>query len=153
MSTIENKALVRRWFEEVWNKGRVAAIDEILASDAVLHGLVSDDVPGVAGFKRLHAAFRNAFPDMVEQIDDMAAEGDIVAVRWSGTGTHRGEILGVAATGRRVRFNGMDFVRFKQDKVVEGWTVFDHLTFLQQLGVTNLSAAGFTPLLEGAART
>jgi len=152
MSTTENKALIHRWFEEVWNKGRVATIDEILTSDAVLHGLGTEDVPGPDGFKRLHSAFRHAFPDMVEQIDDIIAEGDLVAVRWSGTGTHRGEILGVAPTGKRVRFSGMDFIRFEQGKAVEGWNSFDHVAFLRQLGVTDPALAGFTPMLEGAAR-
>ena len=92
MST-ENIALVRKWFEEVWNKGRVGAIDELLASHAVVHGLGAD-LRGPAGFKSFHSAYRDAFPDVMIQIDDIVAQGDIVAARWSGTGTHRGEGLG-----------------------------------------------------------
>ena len=136
MST-ENKALTRRWFEEVWNTGRSTAIDEMLAADAVIHGL-GNDLHGPAGFKSFHAAYRNAFPDVTLQIDDIAAEGAIVAVRWSGSGTHRGDGLGFAATGKQVRFNGMSFVRVERGKLVEGWNSFDQLGMFQQLGVVNL---------------
>ena len=139
MST-ENIALVRKWFEEVWNKGRVGAIDELLASDAVVHGLGAD-LRGPAGFRAFHSAYRDAFPDVLIQIDDIVAQGDIVAARWSGTGTHRGEGLGFAATGRQVHFNGMVFVRVEGGKLVEGWNNFDQLGMLQQLGVVNLPSA------------
>lgn len=136
MST-ENKALVRRWFEEVWNKGRAAAIDEMLASETVVHGL-GTDLHGPAGFKPFHTAYRNAFPDVRIQIDDIVAEGDTVAARWSGTGTHRGDGLGFKATGRHVHFAGMLFVRVERGELVEGWNNFDQLGMLQQLGVVNL---------------
>lgn len=138
MST-ENKALIRRWFEEVWNQGRAPAIDEILAETGVVHGLGSDAL-GPAGFKAFHSAYRDAFPDVQIQIDDIVAEGDTVAARWSGTATHRGGGLGVPATGRQVRFSGMVFVRVEQGKLVEGWNNFDQLGMLQQLGVVNLPA-------------
>jgi steroid delta-isomerase-like uncharacterized protein len=138
MST-ENKALVRRWFEEVWSKGRAEAIDEMLANDAVVHGLGAP-VQGPAGFKTFHAAYRNAFPDVTIQVDDIVAEGDIVAARWSARGTHRGEGLGVAATGRHIQFSGMVFVRVEDGRLVEGWNNFDQLGMLEQLGVVNLSA-------------
>src|SRR3990170_943704 len=126
----ENKALLRRWFEEVWNKGRTAAIDEILATNAVVHGLGAD-LHGPAGFKAFHSAYRDAFPDVKLQIDDLIAERDTVAVRWSGTGTHRGEGLGFAATGRQVRFSGMTFARVEGGKLAEGWNSFDQLGMFQ----------------------
>lgn len=135
--SVENRALVRRWFEEVWNKGRAAAVDEMLATHAVIHGL-GEDLHGPAGFKPFHEAYRSAFPDVKIQIDDMVAEGDTVAARWSGKGTHRGEGLGFAATNRPVQFRGMVFVRVEQGKLVEGWNNFDQLGMLQQLGVVNL---------------
>jgi steroid delta-isomerase-like uncharacterized protein len=140
MST-ENKTLVRRWFEEVWNKGRAAAIDEMLASDTVIHGLGNDDLHGPTDFKRFHAAYRQAYPDVTIQIDDLVAEGDMVAVRWTASGTHRGEGLGFPATNKHVRFSGMVFVRVEQGKLVEGWNNFDQLGMLQQLGVVNLPSA------------
>lgn len=136
----ENKVLLRRWFEEVWNKGRSVAIDEMLTPQSVVHGLGAD-LKGPAGFKPFHSAYRNAFPDVTVQIDAIIAEGDIVAARWSGTGTHRGDGLGFAPTGRRVQLNGMVFVRVEGGKLVEGWNNFDQLGILQQLGVVNQAPA------------
>jgi steroid delta-isomerase-like uncharacterized protein len=136
----ENKVLVRRWFEEVWNKGRAAAIDELLAGNSVVHGL-GPNPQGPAEFKKFHAAYRNAFPDVTIQIEAMVAEGDVVATRWSGKATHRGDGLGFAATGKTVRFSGMVFIRVEGGKFVEGWNVFDQLGMLQQIGVVNLPGA------------
>jgi steroid delta-isomerase-like uncharacterized protein len=138
MST-ENKVLVRRWFEEVWNKGRAAAIDELLAGNSVVHGL-GPHPQGPAEFKKFHAAYLNAFPDLTIHIDAMVAEGDVVAARWSGKGTHRGDGLGFAATGKLVQFSGMVFVRIQGGKLVEGWNVFDQLGMLQQVGVVSSPA-------------
>jgi steroid delta-isomerase-like uncharacterized protein len=140
MMSAENKVLVRRWFEEVWNKGRAAAIDEMLAGNAVVHGL-GPHPQSPAEFKKFHAAYRNAFPDVTIQIEAMVAEGDVVGTRWSGKGTHRGDGLGFAATGRTVRFSGMAFIRIEGGKFVEGWNVFDQLGMLQQIGIVNLPGA------------
>ena len=139
MST-ENKALVRRWFEEVWNNGRASAIDEMLDGAAVVHGL-GPRPQTLADFKVFYAAYRNAFPDVTIRIDDLVAEGDIVAARWSGTGTHRGDGLGFPATGRFVQFSGVTFARIAGGKLAEGWNVFDQLGMLQQLGVASVPAA------------
>ena len=139
MST-ENKALVRRWFEEVWNQGRASAIDEMLANDCVVHGLGPQDMHGPAAFKAFHSAYRNEFPNVTIEIDDIVAEGDIVAARWSGTGSHRGDGLGFRATGRDVHFTGMIFVRVERGKFIEGWNNFDQLGMFQQLGVVSVPA-------------
>jgi len=138
MST-ENKALVERWFEEVWNRGRPEAIDEMLAADSVIHGL-GPTSHGPAEFKAFHSAYRDAFPDVAIEIEDMVAEGDRVAARWRGTGTHRGAGLGFRATGKPVQFRGMVFVRIAGGKLIEGWNVFDQLSMLQQLDAVNLTA-------------
>src|SRR5688500_18223591 len=106
----ENKTVVRRWFEEVWNKGRVAAIDELLAPNGVVHGL-GEDMQGAAAFKPFHAAYRDAFPDVKIELEDIIAEGDKVAFRWSATATHKGNGLNFAATNRPVRFSGMGIIR------------------------------------------
>jgi steroid delta-isomerase-like uncharacterized protein len=135
--SIENKTLVQRWFSEVWNEGRADAIDEMLADDAVIHGLGAN-LQGPAEFKRFHSAYRNAYPDVTIHIDGLVAEGDMVAVRWSASGTHRGDGLGFSATGRRAQFTGMAFVRVKEGKLVEGWNNFDQLGMLQQLGIVSL---------------
>jgi steroid delta-isomerase-like uncharacterized protein len=132
------KALVRRWFDEVWNSGRASAIDELMAPHCVIHGL------GPAGmspsdFKMFHAAYRNAFPDVNITIDQVVAEGDLVSACWSGTGTHRGDGLGFPATDKRVRFAGMMMARVADGKLVEGWNSFDQFGMLQQIGVIPMS--------------
>lgn len=129
----ENKALVRRWFEEVWNKGRIAAIDEMMASDGVAHGL-GRDIHGPDAFKQFHATFRNAFPNMHIHLDDLIAEEEKVAFSYTATGTHQGPLMTLAPTGKSSRFTGMGIIRIKNGKVAEGWNVFDQLTMFQQLG-------------------
>jgi len=136
----QNKTLVRRWFDQVWNKGRAEAIDELLTDRSVVHGL-GDDLVGSSGFKPFHAAYRNAFPDLTLQIDRMVAEDDLVAVHWSATATHSGGGLGFAATGKPVTFSGMAFIRVEGNKLVEGWNSFDQLGLLQQIGVVTLPAS------------
>ena len=143
MST-ENKALVQRWFDEVWNRGRAEAIDELLAPDSIVHGLGTGDMRGAAAFKPFHAAYRDAFPNIRIRIDDMVAEGDKVAFRWTGTGSHRGSSLGFAATNRNVQFQGMGIIRVHNGKLVEGWNTFDQLGMLQQLGIVQLPGAAPT---------
>src|SRR6185436_2823790 len=118
----ENKALMRRWFEEVWNKGRADAIAEMLAEDAVVHGL-SDDVAnplrGPEGFLPFHAQFRDAFPNIEVVVEDQIAEGDLVATRCVVRGKHEGDGLGFKATQAPVEFTGMAITRIKDGKIVE----------------------------------
>ena len=130
----DNKRLVQRWFDEVWNRGREDAVDQLMAPDALVHGL-GEAIRGPAAFKRFHAAYREAFPDVRIDVEDLVAEGDKVAFRWSATATHRGGSLGFAATNRNVRFEGMGIIRVQNGKLVEGWNTFDQLGMLQQLGV------------------
>ena len=133
-----NKALVQRWFEEVWNKGRAEAVVEMFAADGIAHGLsdaAGSPLRGPDGFKKFHATFRAAFPDIVITIEDMVAEGDRVAVRCSVRGKHTGDSLGFAATHAPVDFTGMSIVRIKDGKIVEGWNNFDFMKMNQQLGV------------------
>ena len=129
----ENKALVERWFEEVWNQGRSDVVDEMFAADGVVHGL-GDERRGPDGFKLFHAAFRQAFPDVRVEVEDVIAEGDKVAYRLTATGIHSGNGLGFAATGRPVRFVAMGFARIENGKIAEGWNVLDQLGMLTQLG-------------------
>src|SRR6266478_3883071 len=124
----QNKALIRRWFEEVWNHGRADAISEMLAADAVVHGL-SDDAAnplrGPAGFLPFHTQFRQAFPDIEVVVEDQIAEGDRVATRCSVRGKHTGHSLGFAATQAPVEFTGVTITRIKDGKIVEAWNHFD----------------------------
>lgn len=134
----DNKALVRRWFEEVWNQGRAEAIEELLAEDGVLHGLADATgapVRGPAEFKAFHAQFREAFPDIVVTIEETIAEGDLVAVRCLVRGKHRGDSLGFKATQAPVEFTGIAIVRVQDGKFVEAWNNFDFMTMNKQLGV------------------
>jgi steroid delta-isomerase-like uncharacterized protein len=128
----QNKAQSQRWFEEVWAKRRAGAIFEMLGPDAVGHTEHGDTV-GPGPFARLHAAFLAAFPDLSVVVDEAVAEGDHVAVRWSAAGTHRGEFLGVAATGRQVRFRGMTWHRFEDGRLVEGWDSWNADGLLREL--------------------
>jgi|SRR5688572_26169421 predicted ester cyclase len=130
----ENKALIERWFEEVWNKGRGEAIDEMFAPDGVAHGL-GPDLRGPAEFKTFHAAFRQAFPDVRVAVDDLVAEGDTVAYRLTASGTHLGHGLGFAPTSRPARFVVMGTARIANGRIVEGWNVMDNMGMLTQLGV------------------
>jgi steroid delta-isomerase-like uncharacterized protein len=133
----EHKALVRRWFEEVWNKGRADAIAEMLAEDAVVHGLSEDaanPLRGPAGFVPFHAQFREAFPNIEVVIEDQIGEGDRVATRCSVSGKHEGDSLGFAATQAPVEFTGVAITRIKDGKLVEAWNNFDFMKMYRQLG-------------------
>jgi predicted ester cyclase len=130
----ENKALVRRWFDEVWNKRRTDAIAEMMAPDAVVHGL-GPELRGPSGFKPFHASFCDAFPTLRVELDDLIAEGDRVACRFTASVVHGGNGLGFAATNLPARFSGMTIARVKDGKIVEGWNVLDQVGMLTQLGV------------------
>jgi len=133
----QNKAVIRRWFEEVWNKGRADAIAELFADDGVAHGL-SDDAAnplrGPAGFLPFHAQFREAFPNIEIVVEDQIAEGDMVATRCSVRGKHTGHSLGFAATQAPVEFTGVTITRIKDGKIVEAWNNFDFMKMYKQLG-------------------
>jgi steroid delta-isomerase-like uncharacterized protein len=131
-----NKALVRRWFEEVWNRGREETIDELFAAHAIGYGLGDTDVPthGPAEFKIFANNLRGAIPDIHMTIEDIMAEGDKVTVRIAVTGTHKGDQLGVAASGRRIQIAGVVMVRIANGQIVEGWNSWDQLGLLRQIG-------------------
>ena len=121
----KNKALVREFFEEAWIKGNVATVDEYMAADYVEHPRPSTLPPGAEGLKQLISAYRTAFPDLKMTLDDIFAEGEMVAFRWSVSGTHLGDWLGLPPTGNHVRATGITIFRITGGKVVEGWTSID----------------------------
>ena len=106
-----NKVLVRKFFEEAWVKGNVAAVDDCMAADYVEHPRPSTLSPGSEGLKQLIAAYRTAFPDLTVTLDDIFAEGEMVAFRWSVSGTHLGDWLGIPPTGNHVRATGTTIFR------------------------------------------
>ena len=135
----DNKALIERWFEEVWNNGNEQAIGEMLADDAVVHGLIDGSgapVTSPAAFRDFHRQFRGAFPDMTIIVEDTVSEGDKVAARCRVQGKHTGHALGFAPTHSDVEFTGMSIVRVRDGKIVEGWNNFDFLKMNQQLGIS-----------------
>jgi steroid delta-isomerase-like uncharacterized protein len=130
-----NKAVMRRFYEEFWNKGNEAAADEIVAED-IRHDQLPPDWPaGRQGFKQLVRALRRGFPDMAEEVELIIGEGDWVAGRFRLTGTHRGEFYGIAPTGRRVDIQGLDLMRIDDGKIVEWVYHEDTLGLFRQLGV------------------
>jgi len=139
---IENKALLQRWFEEVWNKGRAEAIDEMLAEDGLVHGLSDEGAKplrGPAAFKEFHAKFRGAFPDIIVTVEDTIAESDKVAARCTVRGKHTGDNLGFAATQASAEFTGIAIIRVKDGKIAEAWNNFDFMTMYRQLSVIQLA--------------
>ena len=121
-----NKQLARRWFEEVWNQRKESAIDAILTPDCRAHGLGGDAVlVGPEGFKTFHRSFCGAFPDLHVTVDDIVAEGDKVAIRWTATMTHLGDGLGIPPSGKKVSMDGSMIVVIKDGKIDEGWNHLD----------------------------
>jgi steroid delta-isomerase-like uncharacterized protein len=141
MSITDNKQLVRRWFEEAWNKGRVEAIDEMCAPEGVVHGLDGKDVAGLEALRAVHVKFQGAFSNSHVDINHIVAEADMVAVHWTRTATHSGEALGFSATGRTIAFGGTLFVRIEAGKLAESWNYVDQARMLQQLGRPDLVRA------------
>ena len=133
----ENTALIRRWFEEVWNKGREEAIDELFAAEGIAHGLADEAGNALRGpqdFKPFFRKFRSAFPEIEVVVEDTVAEGDKVAARCVVRGKHQSDSLGFAATGQSTEFTGITIVRIENGKIVEAWNNFDFMTMYKQLG-------------------
>jgi steroid delta-isomerase-like uncharacterized protein len=131
------KAFIRRWFEEVWNKGREEAIDEMFAEDGIAHGLADETgatLRGPSGFKPFFQSFRGAFPDIKVIVEDTIVEGDKVAARCRLHATHAGAGLGFAATQKPMDITGIAIVRVRDGKIVEAWNNFDFMGMYQQLG-------------------
>jgi predicted ester cyclase len=138
----QNVAVVRRWFNEVWNSRREDLIPELLSSESIAHGLqdVNGNIPkGHEGFKSLFYAFSTAFPDLKLIVEDVVSERDMVVARCIVQGTHRGEGLGVDPTLRPVRFAGLCMMRVEEGKITEIWNQFDFMNMYQQLGVLSLT--------------
>ena len=140
MSSEQNKAIMRRFIEEIFNEQRVERAGEFVAPNYVDHGALPGQAPGIDGAKQRWAMFHAAIPDMHTTIEDLVAEGDKVVVRYTVEGTHRGDMLGIPPTGKRFRFGGINITRMEKGKLAEHWAEMDTLGLLQQLGV--IPAAG-----------
>jgi steroid delta-isomerase-like uncharacterized protein len=129
-----NKALVRRWAEGM-TAGGLDVLNEIIAPDFVHRNPADPNMaPGPAGLKAMESMWLAAFPDFRTRVEDQIAEGDKVATRWTGQGTHTGEIFGIAPTGKQVTLSGVFIDRIANGKIVEHWDEADIQGLLQQLG-------------------
>jgi predicted ester cyclase len=136
MSVEKNKANIRRHVEEVWNKGNLDLIPELIAPNYVAHTISGTDVKGPEGFKQqIVVATRTALPDVHYTIDSLVAEGDLVAARYIATGTFTGEVAGFKPTGKKVSLKSAVFHRFENGKQVEAWSYSDSLDQSRQLGI------------------
>jgi len=132
----ENKKLVRRIFEEVFNKGNLDVLPELVAQDYVGHDpALNQDMRGPDGFAQFVRMYRNAFPDLQLTIEDQLAEGDRVCTRFSARGTHRGDLMGIRPTGNKIVISGLSIDRHAGGKTDESWTEYDLFGMLQQLGI------------------
>ena len=132
----ENKALVRRYFEETWDKGNLDLIEELFTTDFVRHGptATEGEVRGLEGFESLVSMYRSALTDLRVSIEDQIAEGDRVVTRWTARGTHRGELMGNAPTGNPTSVRGILVDRISGGKIEEEWADYDTLHLMQQIG-------------------
>ena len=133
MSIEENKAIVRRYIEEIWNIGNMAVVDEVVAIDFIHHELEKDR-KGPEQFIQYVSSSRTTFPDLHFTIEDQIAERDVVVSHWTMTGTHKGEFMGIAPTNKNVRIPGASITRVAGGKVAENWVYWDRLNLMQQLG-------------------
>jgi predicted ester cyclase len=133
MSLEQKKAVVRRCWQECFNKRNLAIVDEFVATEYVWHG-PSQEVSGPEGIKQLITVFLTAFPDLQMTFEDQLGEGDKIASRWTMRGTHQGDLFGVPPTGKQVTFTGLIISRMVGSQITEEWEHFDQLGLLQQLG-------------------
>src|SRR4030067_2191008 len=130
----KNIELVKRFFEEVWNKGNLSLVDEVLAPDYEDYNRPPGTPRGLKGYKANVNMIRSAFPDIRFTLDQVFAENDHVAIRLTGHGTHKGNFMGIPPTGKQVSFGGMTFIRIQDGKVAERWGISDIPGLTQQLG-------------------
>ena len=138
-----NKEIVRRLWVEPW-EGKMGVIDELVAPDYVGHDPSQPELHGPDGVKGFVTTYLSAFPDGRITIDEQLAEGELVASRWTGRGTHQGDLMGIPPTGKQVTVSGITISHVKNGKVVEEWTNWDTLGMLQQLGAVPAMAGATT---------
>jgi len=122
----KNSTLTYRWMEEVWNKGREDAIDEMMDDNAVIHGIEEIKERGTEPFKQFFRNFKSQFPQIHVEVEDVVSQDDCE--------TSRCIVDATSASGQKVQFSGMTFVRIHSGKITEGWNNFDFLSMYQQLG-------------------
>jgi steroid delta-isomerase-like uncharacterized protein len=138
MSTNENKNIVlRKWYQELWDKWNIKVSDELLAADYTLHVSGVPTPMNREAAKQVIKMFSVAFPDLQHTIDEMIAEGNTVAARWTVSGTHRGEFQGIAPTGKRITLSGTTVHHMTDGRISETWLTMDNLELLRKLGAVS----------------
>lgn len=138
----ENEALIRRVYEQIIGQKNLDLVEELYAANVVWHGPGGQEARGTDGMRELLKTYLTAFPDLQITIDDLIASGDQIVVRWTGRGTHEGELQGVAPTRKSVELAGTNIARIEDGKIAEEWGNFDQLGMMQQIGAI--------PVLAGA---
>lgn len=135
MSAEENRTVIRRAYEELWNGRDVSVVDELVAEDFLNYAAPPDKQRGRQGLKDVVRMFEAAFPDFRYEVKDVVAEGEKLAVRDVFAGTHRGDFMGIPATGNRVTMEAIHIYRFEEGRLAEHWVARDDLGMMRQLGV------------------
>jgi steroid delta-isomerase-like uncharacterized protein len=133
MTSEANKALVRRYYEEMWNRWDLSLAEELLAPGLRFRGSLGTEAEGIRGFCRYARGVWLGFPDFHNEVVEMAAEGDLVAARMVFSGTHRGEVLGIGGTGRSVRYEGIAWIRIEGGLIAEVIVMADREGLLRQI--------------------
>ncbi len=132
----QNKEMVQKTVEEIWNKGNLNLIEDLVSDDFVIHlSRPDEEIRGPENIKQFYSELHKAFPDIHFKIIDQVAEDNKVVTHWSATGTHKADYKGIPATGNKISFTAMDIDKISDGKFVECWTNTDDLTLMQQLGV------------------
>ena len=137
MGTEENKAIIRRFVEEIPNMGNLAAADELMAGGFTLHFPNMPPIEGAEAFNEIPTAIRTAFPDLVETIEELVAEGDRVVERFTLRGTHLGDFMGIPPTGKPVSWTAMAFYRLEDGRIAECWVEANLLGLALQTGAAS----------------
>ena len=139
MAIEDNKALVSRIADDIWNRGDLAVVDEVMAASGRYHG---PHMPNGLGdresWRRAISMYRGAFPDSHVTFEELTASGDVVVGRWNATGTHTGPLPGLPPTGKRIAIGGITIYRIAGGKIIEAWEQLDMLGMWQQLGVVDV---------------
>lgn len=140
-----NKHVVKRLFDELWNQGNLSVADELFAPNYTHHDPATPDLGrGPESERKRVNLYRGAFPDLRLHVEHIISEGDTVMVRWYCSATHKGELNGIAATGKRIDITGISVARLSNGKIAEGWVQWDALGMMQQLGVVPAQAKAKT---------
>jgi len=135
MSVEQNKTILRRFFDELFNEGNLDVAGEIVAEGYVNHDPAPGEQPGLEGLRTFITGIRTSFPDGHFGIEDQIAEGDKAVTRWTFHGTHKADFAGIPATGKQVTFSAINIHRIVGGKIQDAWLKWDTLGFMQQLGV------------------